>query len=143
MKGTIGKEAIVLACERLAPLLKSEGFRKRGSTFWKTQDTHSYQFALHGAWFDTKARATIDIPIGLVWHEAEKMGNGSVPKMPRPYWKCTGYSGLRSGRPSRQIGWRVDRKTDLAELAADVEAVVREHGSMFCHGSHLEQRWLR
>jgi hypothetical protein len=128
MKGeTVGREVIRAVCEHLAPWLKAEGFRKRQATFWKVEETHSYQFSLAGFWFDSRDQGTIDLNLGFVWHSADKLRVGGPRTTPRPYWKCTGYSKMRRGRPSRQVGWRVDRKTDLALLATDVEDVVKNH----------------
>jgi hypothetical protein len=125
MAGTLGRAALArIVTDYVSPRLKALGFRKRGNTLFRIDETSSVQVSFQGWWTDSAIQGQVNVFMGIVWHKAEGLRPRSVKAVPRAYYKCTGYTALHNIHAWKRSWWTINSRTDVDAVGREVAAAL-------------------
>ena len=79
----------VILTQYLVPLMKSQGFRRKGQRFWREAGKFIDELDLQKQWFNAKSSARFTINLGVYFPPVGGWGGVRVSAMPPKEYECT------------------------------------------------------
>lgn len=137
MSAEITRSIDIVVKDSLAPLLKSERFKKHGQRFIRESPEYTEIVEVRKWKYNVGSEGKFGIDLGIYFpswdehvnrHPRMQFGDPK-PKIPA-VWCCYIQGNLEAFRlpPSKREQWEIDATTDLKLVGADARAVFESHG---------------